>query len=84
MTAGSTSPFSLTRIPTLRPEQLVRAIKRAGFVEHGQRGSHLTLKHPIDGRRTVVPLHGRDVKRSLMRLIMRQCGITESALRQLL
>lgn len=74
----------MTRLPTLNPTQFVRALKRAGFVEHTQRGSHLMLKHPVDGRRTVVPMHGGELKRSLMKLILKQIELDEAAFRDLL
>lgn len=74
----------MTRLQTLNPMQFVRALKRAGFVEQVQRGSHLTLKHPLDGRRTVVPMHGGDLKRSLMKLILKQVGLDEAAFREFL
>ncbi len=35
---------------------LITILKRMGFVEIRQKGSHLFLEHP-DGRTTVIPLH---------------------------
>jgi mRNA interferase HicA len=49
-----------------------------------QRGSHLTLEHPIDGRWTVVPVHGRDIKRGLMKAILEQAGLTQAEFREFL
>lgn len=64
--------------------KLVRALKRAGFVEGDQRGSHLTLWHPTNGSQTTVPVHGGDVKRGLMKLILKQAGLSENDFRKLL
>lgn len=55
-----------------------------GFVEGDQRGSHLTLWHPTTGSQTTVPVHGGDVKRGLMKLILKQAGLTEAEFRSLL
>ena len=75
----------MTRLPTLNAWKVVSALKRAGFVEDGQRGSHLYLRHPTDERGTCVPMHaGRDIKRSLLRLILNQAGISEGEFRRLL
>jgi predicted RNA binding protein YcfA (HicA-like mRNA interferase family) len=34
----------MPRLPTISGERLVRALKRAGFVELRQKGSHVSLK----------------------------------------
>lgn len=60
--------------------RVVRALQRAGFqVEEG--AGHTLLKHP-DGRYTTVPRH-RTVKPGLLRLILKQCRITEAEYRRL-
>ena len=74
----------MTRLPQVDAARLIRALKRAGFVEHEQRGSHLTLKHPLNGHRTTVPVHGGDVRRDLMKAILRQAGLSEEEFRELL
>jgi predicted RNA binding protein YcfA (HicA-like mRNA interferase family) len=45
------------KLPAL---QIVEILKRAGFEEVRQKGSHVFLKHP-DGRRTVVPVHAGEL-----------------------
>ena len=74
----------MSRLPTLHCSKVVRALKRAGFVELEQRGSHLTLKHPISGHRTTVPVHKGDIKRGLLKQILKQAGLTEREFRELL
>jgi predicted RNA binding protein YcfA (HicA-like mRNA interferase family) len=65
------------RLPTVEAKDVVRALERAGFVFQRQKGSHATYRHPGVGRTTVVPLHSGDVKRPLLKLILRQAGLTE-------
>ena len=62
----------------------MKALKRAGFIEVGQKGSHLLLEHIRDKRLTTVPIHGGDVKRGLMKAILKQAGISEKEFRMLI
>ncbi|MBL8230351.1 MAG: type II toxin-antitoxin system HicA family toxin [Bryobacterales bacterium] len=36
----------MSRLPSLKPAQVIRALERAGFVVHHTKGSHYFLKHP--------------------------------------
>jgi predicted RNA binding protein YcfA (HicA-like mRNA interferase family) len=74
----------MTRLPTLSAEKIIRALEKAGFLIDRQRGSHVILKHPTRDLTTTVPKHGNDVKRSLMKLILRQAGLTEEQFEKLL
>lgn len=74
----------MSRLPTLHPRQLVAALKRCGFVEHHQTGSHLYLWHPAKQRMTSVPMHARDLKRGTAKAILKQSGLSEDELRDLL
>ncbi|MDZ4861510.1 MAG: type II toxin-antitoxin system HicA family toxin [Candidatus Hydrogenedentes bacterium] len=74
----------MSRLPTLTPREVVAALKQAGFVEDTQSGSHLILKHPVSKRRLPVPIHAKDIKRPLMKAIIKQAGLTESQFRKLL
>jgi predicted RNA binding protein YcfA (HicA-like mRNA interferase family) len=66
----------MSRLPTVTPRQVVRALKRAGFEEHHQRGSHLYLRHPESRRMTSVPMHPGDLPRGTLRAILRQVQIS--------
>jgi predicted RNA binding protein YcfA (HicA-like mRNA interferase family) len=74
----------LTRLPTLGATRIVKALKRAGFVQTGQKGSHLLLEHPISKHQTTVPIHGGEFKRSLMKAIIKQAGLSEEEFRELI
>ena len=67
----------MTKLPVIRDKDLLRALKRLGFVEARQRGtSHLVLKHP-DGRMATVAIHpGKDIPRGTLRAILRDIKIT--------
>ena len=64
-------------LPSLTARKVVRALKRAGFVEDRQSGSHLILIHPVTRARTIVPMHaGRTLKEPLLRAILRDAGLS--------
>ncbi len=68
----------MSRLPNVKPRELVATLKQAGFVEHHQKGSHLYLWHPDKRRMTSVPMHPGDVNRGLVRAIIKQADLTES------
>jgi predicted RNA binding protein YcfA (HicA-like mRNA interferase family) len=74
----------MSRLPTLQPRQLVAALKRAGFSEHHQTGSHLFLWHSLRKRMTSIPMHPRDLKRGTVSAILKQAGLTNAELYKLL
>jgi predicted RNA binding protein YcfA (HicA-like mRNA interferase family) len=72
------------RLPSITARELVRALQRAGYEVQRQKGSHITLRHPLTRRTTVVPMHAGDVKRPLLRMIIQQAGLTEEDMARLL
>ncbi len=67
----------MARFPSLTARKVIRALKRAGFVEDRQKGSHLILIHPETKARTVVPVHlGRTIKEPLLRAIIRDANLS--------
>ena len=71
----------MSRLPMIDARRLVQTLKKAGFRETHQKGSHLYLFH--DERRcvTCVPIHPGDLKRPLLKSIIRQAGLTEDEFR---
>jgi predicted RNA binding protein YcfA (HicA-like mRNA interferase family) len=63
---------------------VVAALKKIGFVEHHQKGSHLFLWHAQARRMTSVPIHPTDVKPGTLRAIVKQSGVSEEEFRRLL
>ena len=67
----------MAKLPALTARMVVRALKRAGFAEDRQNGSHLVLIHPKTKARTVVSIHpGRTIKESLLRAIVRDANLS--------
>jgi mRNA interferase HicA len=65
------------RLPTLKPREVVRVLKRAGFIETRQTGSHLMLRHPVTKKTIPVPMHARDIKRGLLMSIIKQANLSQ-------
>jgi predicted RNA binding protein YcfA (HicA-like mRNA interferase family) len=72
------------RLPGVRPQELIRALEKAGFEFVRQRGSHRTMNDPITDRLVVVPIHPREVPRWLLKKIIKDAGLTEADFRDLL
>jgi len=74
----------MSRLPTLTARQVLQALKRGGFASSHQRGSHLYLEHPVTKCSTTVPMHPGDLRRSLLKEIIKQAGLTEDEFHELL
>ncbi len=73
------------KLPRVDCQDLVRALKRAGFEEERQRGSHLHMRRISDKKRVTVPIHkGRTVPIGTLRAILRDADITIDDFRRLL
>ena len=72
-------------LPALSGRELVRALRRAGFVLLRQKGSHVSMeKRTGPGYwRTVVPLH-REIRPGTLSDILNQTGLTKDELADLL
>jgi predicted RNA binding protein YcfA (HicA-like mRNA interferase family) len=78
----------MSRIPALTAWKVIQALKRAGFVEDRQKGSHLVLVHSETEARTVAPVDaGRTispVKEPLLRAIVRDANLSADEFIELL
>lgn len=73
----------MTKLPQIKPKDLVKALKKAGFAENRQSGSHLYLKHP-DGRLTSVSIHPKSIPVGTLRAILKQTRLKPEELKELL
>lgn len=76
----------MSGLPSLKGDDVVRALRKAGFVVARIKGSHHIMRHRDDpSRGTVVPVHrGKDIKRSLLRKIISDVGLTVDEFKALL
>jgi len=67
----------VTRLVPLPAKRVLRKLKRAGFEEVHQRGSHISLRNAKTGRIAIVPMHGKDIPIGTLRnIVIHQAGLT--------
>ncbi len=68
----------MKNLPALTSRKVIKALKKAGFVEDRQKGSHLIMLHPLTNKRVVVPIHpGKTISKPLLQSIIEQdAGMT--------
>ncbi|MCY4281692.1 MAG: type II toxin-antitoxin system HicA family toxin [Gammaproteobacteria bacterium] len=66
----------MSKVPVLKPQEVMRLLISAGFKETRRRGSHRQFRHP-DGRATTIPFHkGRDISPILLRQVAKDIELT--------
>jgi predicted RNA binding protein YcfA (HicA-like mRNA interferase family) len=75
----------MSKLPVISGKELVRALKKAGFVEVRQKGSHVSLEKVTAEKtfKTVVPLH-RELATGTVLDILHQTGLKKEELIELL
>ena len=75
----------MPKLPVISGKELVRALKKAGFVEVRQKGSHVSLRKVTAEKtfKTVVPLHKELAKGTLLD-ILHQTRLNKEELIELL
>jgi predicted RNA binding protein YcfA (HicA-like mRNA interferase family) len=73
------------RLPALTAADLLRALRRAGFTVERIKGSHHHLRHAErPALRVVVPVHRGDLPAGTVAAILRQAGLSQEDLLDLL
>jgi len=65
----------MPKLPSLKPREVVKKLKSLGFVKHHQAGSHLTMKNVSSGKRAVIPMHLKDIKKGTLSAILHEADI---------
>lgn len=58
----------------MTPKQMVKHLKKNGFYEISQRGSHLKMRDD-KGRQTTVPMHNKYLSKGTEDAILKQAGL---------
>ena len=67
----------MAKLPQLSGAEVVRKLKRLGFIEDHHKGGHKVLRHPETNVKVVVPCHGsKPVKKGTLSAILKQAGVT--------
>ncbi len=75
----------MPKLPVISGKELITALKKAGFVEVRQRGSHISLQKVTSEitYKTVVPLH-RELAKGTIIDILHRTGLNRDDLLELL
>ena len=57
------------------PKEIVTILLSQGFVFLTSKGSHHLYINRETGNRTIVPMHGKDLKKGILHAILKQAGI---------
>ena len=60
----------------MTPKEMIRFLKKNGFGIVSQNGSHVKLKNFQTGKQTIVPYHGKAMKKGLEQAILKQAGLS--------
>ena len=74
----------MSRLPRISGREVVKALRKVGYEQDRQRGSHIVLRQTTEPhRRIVVPDHD-EVATGTLRAIIRQVGLTVDEFKALL
>ena len=61
----------------ITPKELVSILKKNGFEEVSQNGSHLKMRNRNTGKVTIVPMHNKSLSKGIENAILKQAGIKD-------
>jgi len=75
----------MTKVPNLNYNQVIRALRRDGWVVVRQKGSHIRLQKAVPDKtlKLIIPAH-RPIKRSTLAKILKQANLSVEKLKKLL
>lgn len=59
----------------MTPKEMIKHLKKNGFMEVSQNGSHVKMRNAETGRQTIVPYHSKPMKKGLEQAILKQAGL---------
>lgn len=69
--------------PSISPRRFIRILGKIGFSVIHSKGSHIVFAHP-DGRKTIVPMHSKDIPPGTMRGIIGDLKMTVEDFKKLM
>ena len=64
------------KLPAVKPKETIRALEKAGWQVHRQKGSHISMHKEGIPNLVVIPLHTRDLPKGTLRGILEDAGLT--------
>lgn len=59
----------------MTPREMIRHLRKNGFEEISQNGSHIKMRNQETGITVIVPYHSRAMKKGLEQAILKQAGL---------
>ncbi len=59
----------------MTPREMIKHLKKNGFKEVSQNGSHIKMRNKRTGRQTIVPYHNKPMRKGLEQAILKQAGL---------
>ncbi|MCX6324666.1 MAG: type II toxin-antitoxin system HicA family toxin [Sphingobacteriales bacterium] len=59
----------------MKVKDLLKELKKDGWVEKEQKGSHLQLIHPLKKGKVTLPIHSGDIPKGTLNAILKQAGL---------
>ena len=64
------------RLPAVKPREAIKALEKAGWRIHRQKGSHVSMHKEGVVNLVVIPLHTRDLPKGTLHAILDDAGLT--------
>lgn len=64
------------KLPVLKPKEVIKILEKAGFERRRHTGSHLILRHPKTKRIVPVTVHPKDIKKGVLKNILKQADLS--------
>lgn len=64
----------MSKLPVVKPKEIIKALRKLDFIEVRQKGSHIQMKK--GNLLVTVPFHHRDLNSTTLKSILRQAKIT--------
>ena len=72
------------KLPAVKPREAIRALEKAGWEVHRQKGSHVSIRKEGIPNLVVIPLHNRDIPKGTLHGILEDAGLTTEEFLELL
>ncbi len=62
---------------SFKAREIIKILEKLGYIQKRQTGSHLMMYHPIRKKVIPVPIHAKELKKGLVKAIIKQSESTE-------
>lgn len=74
----------MPKLPVVKPKELIKALKKAGFIIDHISGSHYIMYNQDKTLRVSIPYHNKPLKRKTLTSILKDAQISVEDLKELL